>query len=195
MKKKLFYYCLILLTFNACNNNSTHRVDVRKTSAKEQAKEETKEEGSSAITQYVVAKINGVVWKSIPSEILAKYDSYNDKLNIFTQDEKGIMNFLLTLAPFSKTQIGAYSSLREGAGGYGISLLDENRKDDIENDYDNFHQGAVANCLMITSIKEVKGGKMVEGTFASPMNVSNNYDASKKGVIVSEGKFAVFVEN
>ncbi len=190
MKKNLFFLLIIIVVLNACDNNSTTK-EAKSTNTKEQAKEET----STATTQYVTAKINGANWKSTSEEILTSYDTYGDKLQIFTKDEKGKMNFLLTLAPFTKTQIGSYNSVKEGAGGYGISLLDEDKADNVENDYDNFHQGIIANCLIIKSITEVKEGKMVEGTFASPMNVSNNYEASKdKGVVVSEGKFAVFVK-
>ncbi len=144
---------------------------------------------------YVTAKINGVPWQSIPGEILASYDPYADKLQIFTKDDQGKMNFLLTLAAFSKTNAGTYGSVQEGAGGYGISLLDDDKNDAVENDYDNFHQGAVANCITVTSIKELADGKMVEGVFASPMNVSNNYEANKsKGITVTDGRFSVLVK-
>ncbi len=196
MKKNSFFLLIIISFLLACNGNSTTKEEVKNANTKEQAKEETsKEVTPSATTQYVTAKINGANWKSVPEEILTSYDTYGDKLQIFTKDEKGKMNFLLTLAPFTKTQIGSYNSVKEGAGGYGISLLDEDKADNVENDYDNFHQGIIANCLIIKSITEVKDGKMVQGTFASPMNISNNYEASKdKGVTVSEGKFAVFVK-
>jgi len=185
MKTITLFLMAGILLLTACNNNTT--------TAKEPAKAESV--AAAVNYPYVTAKVNGVQWQSVPAEILTTYDSYGDKLQIFTKDEKGKMNFLLTLAPFTKTNIGAYSSVKEGAGGYGISLLDDDKKDDVENDYDNFHQGAVANCITITSVKEVADGKIVEGTFASPMNVSNNYDANKdKGVVVTDGKFAVLVK-
>ena len=173
------------LLLTACNNNTT--------TAKEPAK--TESTAAAANYPYVTAKVNGVQWQSVPAEIMTTYDDYGDKLQIFTKDEKGKMNFLLILAPFSKTGVGVYSSVKEGAGGYGISLLDDDKKDNVENDYDNFHQGATANCITITSVKEVDGGKLAEGFFASPMNVSNNYPDNKdKGVAVTEGKFAVFIK-
>jgi hypothetical protein len=153
-------------------------------------------ENTSSTKVYVSAKINGVAWESVPSEILAKYYEIDDKLNIYTVDTKNEMNFLLTCSPYSKTQVGSYNSVKEGAGGYGITLNDNNTKDDIPKDYDNYHQGATPNCLTITTIKEVKSGKLIAGTFASPMNVSNNYDANKnKGIVVTEGKFQVLLEN
>ncbi|GAB2831540.1 hypothetical protein [Ferruginibacter profundus] len=185
MKKITLLLLTGTLLFTACNNNTPA------------SKELTKTENSSAAVNYpyVTAKINGVQWQSVPGEILATYDTYGDKLQIFTKDEKGKMNFLLTLAPFTKTNAGAYSSVKEGAGGYGISLLDDDKNDSMENDYDNFHQGAVANCITITSIKDVADGKIVEGIFASPMNVSNNYEANKdKGVVVTDGRFAILVK-
>jgi|GEM_PF-2549492 len=143
---------------------------------------------------HVTANINGKSWQSIPGEILATYSDFDDKLQIFTKDADGKMNFLLTLAPFSKTNIGAYNSVREGAGGYGISLLDENTKDDVVLDYDNFRQGAVAGCLNIVSVKETAEGKIVEGNFASPMNISNNYEAGKEPLQVTGGSFAVLIK-
>ena len=144
---------------------------------------------------YVTAKVNGYNWQSVKDEILASYSEFDDKLQIFTKDATGKMNFLITMAAFSKTGVASYNSVREGAGGFGISLLDDDKNDNVENDYDNFHQGAVASCIAITSIKETTDGKIVTGTFASPMNVSNNYDANKdKGVVVTDGKFSVFVK-
>ena len=36
-------------------------------------------------------------------------------------------------------------------------------------------------------------GKIVQGTFASPMNDINNYDAgNSKVIVVTDGKFALF---
>ena len=176
----LLVYTLVMA---ACNNAATTPQPVS-TNTK-----------AAADYPYVTAKVNGVQWQSVPDEILASYDSYGDKLQIFTKDDKGKMNFLITLAPFNKISTGAYSSEKEGAGGYGISLLDDDKSDNVENDYDNFHQGAVANCITVTSINEVADGKVVTGIFASPMNVSNNYEANKdKGVVVTEGKFAVLIK-
>ena len=173
------------LLLAACNNAATTSEPIK-----------TATQAAVADYPYVTAKINGVQWQSMPDEILASYNSYEDKLQIFTKDDKGKMNFLLTLAAFSKTNMGAYSSVKEGAGGYGISLLDENKNDNEENDYDNFHQGAVANCITVTAVQEVADGKIVTGIFASPMNVSNNYEANKdKGVAVTDGRFAVLVKN
>lgn len=143
---------------------------------------------------YVTAKINGKEWNSIKDEILATYSEIDDKLQVFTKDAYGKMNFLLSLSPFSKTNVGAYNSVREGAGGYGISLLDENTKDDKPLDYDNFRQGAVAGCLNIISIKETAEGKIVEGNFASAMNISNNYQAGKEKLEVTDGRFAVLLK-
>ncbi|MEI9957668.1 MAG: hypothetical protein WDM90_15525 [Ferruginibacter sp.] len=187
MKKITLILSATVLVLLACNSN---------TDTKSTATAPTKTENGTADYPYVTAKVNGVAWQSVPGEIMTSYDQYGDKLQIFTKDEKGKMNFLLTLAPFTKTAVGTYSSIKEGAGGYGISLLDEDKNDNVENDYDNFHQGAVANCLTITAIKEVADGKIVTGVFASPMNVTNNYDDSKKnkGVAVTEGKFAVLVK-
>jgi hypothetical protein len=179
----LLYICLLVTT--ACSNNTT---DLPKKSA------ETTESTASNYP-YVIAKINGNNWQSDKDEILATYNDFEDKLNIYTKDANGKMNFLITLASFSKTGVGSYNSVREGAGGFGISLLDDDKKDNVENDYDNFHQAAVLNCITVSSIKEVAEGKIVEGTFTSPMNVSNNYDANKdKGVVVTDGKFAVLVK-
>lgn len=143
---------------------------------------------------YVTASINGKEWHSVRDEILATYSEIDDKLQIFTKDAEGKMNFLLTLSPFSKTNVGAYNSVREGAGGYGISLLDENTKDDKPLDYDNFRQGAVAGCLNIVSIKETAEGKIVEGNFASAMNISNNYEPGKEKLEVTNGSFAVLLK-
>jgi len=143
---------------------------------------------------YVTAIINGKPWHAVKDEILATYSEIDDKLQIFTKDAAGKMNLLLSFAPFSKTNVGDYNSVREGTAGYGISLLDENLQDDVELDYDNFRQGAVANCLHITSIKEIAEGKIVEGNFASSMNPSNNYEPGKEKVTVTEGKFAVLIK-
>jgi len=185
MKKSTLLLIAATLLLTACNNNTT--------AAKEPVK--TESNPATASYPYVTAKVNGAQWQSIPGEIMTSYDSYGDKLQVFTKDEKGKMNFLLTLAPFTKTNVGTYSSVKEGAGGYGISLLDDDAKDNVENNYDNFHQGVVADCITITAIKETADGKIVEGTFASPMNVSNNYEANKdKGVVVTEGRFAVLVK-
>jgi hypothetical protein len=143
---------------------------------------------------FVTAKINGKEWHSVKDEILATYSEIDDKLQIFTKDAEGKMNFLLMMSPFSKTGVGTYNSVREGAGGYGISLLEENTKDDEVLNYDNFRQGAVAGCLSIVSIKETAEGKIVEGNFASAMNISNNYDAGKGKVEVTDGRFAVLLK-
>ncbi|MBP6025653.1 hypothetical protein [Ferruginibacter sp.] len=143
---------------------------------------------------YVKAKVNGKAWNAVKDEILATYSEIDDKLQIFTKDADGKMNFLLTLAPFSKTGVGEYNSIREGTAGYGISLLDENAKDDVVLDYDNFRQGAVANCLYIVSVKETAEGKIVEGGFASMLNISNNYEASKEKLEVTDGRFAVLLK-
>jgi hypothetical protein len=151
-------------------------------------------DGKEAAYPYVTAKINGKPWQSIKDEILATYSEFDDKLQIFTKDADGKMNFLLTLAPFSKTNVGDYNSVRQGAAGYGVSLLDEDTKDGMELDYDNFRQGAVANCLHITSIKEIAGGKIVEGSFTSPMNISNNYEPGKEKMEVTDGRFAVLIK-
>lgn len=175
----------IFLT-TACNSNSTEKTSATSTVAPSV---------NESSYPYVTAKINGNNWQSVKDEILTTYSEFDDKLQIFTKDDKGKMNFLITLAQFSKTGVGSYNSVKEGAGGFGISLLDDDKKDNVENDYDNFHQAAVPNCITVTSIKEVADGKIVEGTFASPMNVSNNYDANKdKGVVVTDGKFAVLVK-
>ncbi len=179
----LLYVCLLVTA--SCNNNTTD------------SPKKSSETTATTVSDYpyVTAKINGNAWQSVKDEILATYNDFEDKLNIYTKDKNGKMNFLITLASFNKTGVGTYNSVREGAGGFGISLLDDDKKDNVENDYDNFHQGAVANCISITSIKEADGGKIVEGVFASPMNVSNNYDSNKdKGVVVTDGKFAVFVK-
>lgn len=179
----LLLVCILLMA--GCNNAATTSEPIK-----------TATQAAAPDYPYVTAKINGVQWQSMPDEILASYNSYEDKLQIFTKDDKGKMNFLITLASFSKTNIGAYSSVKEGAGGYGISLLDEDKKDNEENDYDNFRQGAVANCITISSITEIAEGKIVSGIFASPMNVSNDYEANKdKGVVVTDGRFAVLVKN
>lgn len=143
---------------------------------------------------YVTANINGKPWQSVKDEILATYSEIDDKLQIFTRDAEGKMNFLLSFAPFSKTNVGDYNSVREGTAGYGISLLDENVQDDVELDYDNFRQGAVANCLHITSIKEIAEGKIVEGSFASSMNSSNNYQPGKAKLEVTGGRFSVLIK-
>ena len=183
MKKITYLLYVCLLATMACNNNTNTTNTPNKSTE------------SNAAYPFVTAKINGNNWQSVKDEILASYNDFDDKLNIYTKDANGKMNFLITLAAFSKTGVGSYNSVKEGAGGFGISLLDDDKKDNVENDYDNFHQGAVANCITIISIKETADGKIVSGTFASPMNVSNNYDANKdKGVVVTDGKFAVFVK-
>jgi hypothetical protein len=186
MKTRLTLLFATLLFIAACNNSNTDKAAASSNSISTDNKEQS--------YPHVTAKINGKPWQSIKDEILATYSDFDDKLQIFTKDADGKMNFLLMFAPFSKTNVGAYNSVREGAGGYGISLLDENTKDDIALDYDNFHQGAVAGCLNIVSIKETAEGKIVEGSFASPMNVSNNYDASKKKIEITEGSFAVLIK-
>ncbi len=187
MKKinNLLYVCL--LATMACNSN-TNTSDTPKKGAENV-------ETISSNYPYVTAKINGNTWQSSKDEILATYNDFDDKLNIYTKDVNGKMNFLLMLSSFSKTGVGNYNSVKEGAGGFGINLLDDDKKDNVENDYDNFHQGAVANCITVTAIKEVASGKIVVGTFSSPMNVSYNYNDNKdKGVVVTDGKFAVFVK-
>jgi hypothetical protein len=182
---KKIIYAVALLSLIACNANNENKAETKTTIS------------THAIDSkpFVTAMINGKAWQSIPEEILATYSEFDDKLQVFTKDNQGKMNFLLTLAPFSKTGVGSYNSVKEAASGYGISLIDEDKNDTVENDYDNFRQSAIPNCLTVASIKETAEGKIVEGTFASPMNVSNNYDANKdKGVVVTEGKFAVLVK-
>ena len=187
MKKYFIQCCIVSLCLMACNNTANN------TNASPNANL-----GATANSDYITATINGTKWQSITNEILATYQDLDDKLQIFTKDDKGKMNFLITIAPFNKTGIGDYSSVKEGAGGFGISLLDDDRKDNVENDYDNYHQGAVANCIKITSIKNIKEGRVIKGTFASPMNVSNNYVAARdmvKAIQVTDGKFSVFLKN
>ncbi len=183
-------YLAILLTafvyLISCNSSSTE-----KESSSSNAMPATDKENAYP---YVTAKINGKEWHSIKDEILATYSEIDDKLQIFTKDADGKMNFLLTFSPFSKTNVGTYNSVREGAGGYGISLLEEDTKDEKVLDYDNFRQGAVAGCLSIVSIKETAEGKIVEGNFASPMNISNNYEAGKEKLQVTDGKFSVLIK-
>jgi hypothetical protein len=186
MKTTITLLFAALLFIAACNNSNTDKAAASSNSISTDNKEQS--------YPHVTAKINGKLWQSVKDEILATYSEFDDKLQIFTKDADGKYNFLLTLAPFSKTSVGAYNSVREGAGGYGISLLDENTKDDIPLDYDNFHQGAVAACLQIVSIKETTEGKIVEGTFASPMNVSNNYEPNKEKIEVTDGSFAVLIK-
>jgi len=183
-------YLPILLTAfvfsTSCNSRSTEKESSSSNATPATGKENT--------YPYVIAKINGKEWHSIKDEILATYSEIDDKLQVFTKDADGKMNFLLSFAPFSKTNVGAYNSVREGAGGYGISLLEEDTKDDEVLDYDNFRQGAVAGCLHITSIKEIAGGKIVEGSFASPMNISEHYESGKEKLQVTDGSFAVLIK-
>jgi len=185
MKPVLKFLCVVLI-FASCNSGSNENKGGTLNNMPAESKESS--------VPHVTANINGKPWQSIPGEILATYSDFDDKLQIFTKDADGKMNFLLTLAPFSKTNIGAYNSVREGAGGYGISLLDENPKDDVVLDYDNFRQGAVAGCLHIVSVKETAEGRIIEGNFASPMNISNNYEAGKDPLQVTDGSFAVLVK-
>ncbi|MEO5942446.1 MAG: hypothetical protein ABIP30_10060 [Ferruginibacter sp.] len=167
-----------LLFFIACNNSQTDKAVNTKTSD----------------DQFVTAVIAGKNWKSIPNEILATYSEIDDKLQIFTKDADAKTNVLLSLAPFSKTGVGNYNSVKEGAGGYGISLLDDNTADNETWDYDNFHQGAVPNCITITDIKETPEGKMIKGTYKAQLNESNNYDAAKSKPITIDGAFAVMLK-
>ena len=186
MKTCLAVILTVLIFSTSCNNSSSEKSSRSSNAVSAESKETT--------YPYVNAKINGKEWHSIKDEILATYSEIDDKLQIFTKDTVGKMNFLLTLAPFSKTGVGDYNSVREGTAGYGISLLDENAKDDVVLDYDNFREGAAAGCLHIVSIKETIEGKIVEGNFASPMNVSNNYDAGKQKLQVTDGSFAVLIK-
>ena len=186
MKTGLIILFVAWVFISGCDNSSTAKTPASSTSAAATDKQQD--------YPYVTANINGKHWQSVKDEILATYSDFDDKLQIFTKDADGKMNFLLTLVPFSKTNVGAYNSVREGAGGYGISLLDENTKDDIVLDYDNFRQGAVASCLQVISIKETAEGKIVEGSFASSMNVSNNYDANTEKIEVTDGSFAVLIK-
>ncbi len=186
MKTGLTILLTALMFLLACNSN-----DKEKNTTSLNA---TSPDGKEATYPYVTAKINGKPWQSVKDEILATYSEIDDKLQIFTKDAEGKMNFLLALAPFSKTNVGNYNSVREGTAGYGISLLDEDVKDDVELDYDNFRQGAIANCLRITSIKEIAEGKIIEGSFASPMNISNNYEPGKPKFEVTEGRFAILIK-
>ena len=185
MKTGLTVLLTALMFLSACNSS-----DKEKSATSLNA---TSQDGKEATYPYVTAKISGKSWQSVKDEILATYSEIDDKLQIFTKDADGKMNFLLTFSPFSKTKVGAYNSVREGAG-YGISLLEENTKDDEVLDYDNFRQGAVAGCLNIVSIKETADGKIVEGDFASPMNISNNYEAGKEKLHVTDGRFAVIIK-
>ncbi len=186
MKTGLLILLSAFMLLSSCNNHGTEKSTASSNTTPETSK------GNSY--PHVTAKINGKDWQSVKDEILATYSDIDDKLQIFTKDAEGKMDFLLTLAPFSKTNVGAYNSVREGASGYGISLLDENTKDDVELDYDNFRQGAVAGCLNIVSVKETAEGKIVEGNFASSMNISNNYEAGKEKLEVTDGSFAVLIK-
>jgi hypothetical protein len=187
MKTSLISLFVTFIVLTSCNNTGTGA----KATLLNASPDTDNKDGSYP---YVTAKINGKSWQSVKDEILTTYSEFDDKLQIFTKDADGKMNFLLTLAPFSKTNVGDYNSVREGTAGYGISLLDEDLKDAVELDYDNFRQGAVANCLHITSIKEIAEGKIVEGSFASPMNPSNNYEPGKQKAAVTDGRFAVLIK-
>jgi hypothetical protein len=183
MKKCTNLLLILLVLIVACNNTDKTPTSISQKSVSDSEK-----------YPNVQATINGALWKSVPSEILAKHSSFDDKLQIFTKDEKGKMNFLITLDKFGTTQIGNYSSVKEGVGGYGISLLDDNMQDDEANDFDNFRQGATPNCITVTNIKNVNDGKIVTGTFNSSMNPSNNYDAAKsKSIQVTDGHFSVLI--
>ena len=186
MRSTLTILFAALMFLAACNSSNKEKNSKDSNTTAADSKE--------AAYPYVTAKINGKPWQSVKDEILATYSDFDDKLQIFTKDAAGKMNFLLTLAPFSKTNVGDYNSVREGTGGYGISLLDENTKDDVVLDYDNFRQGATAGCLHIVSVKETAEGKIVEGNFASPMNISNNYDAGAEKLQVTDGSFAVLIK-
>ncbi len=184
--KTVFTILMVVLYLIACNGNNTQKNPMS-------SEVKTAAHNEDAYP-YVTAKINGIPWQSIKEEILATYSEIDDKLQIFTKDADDKMNFLLTFAPFSKTNVGNYNSVGEGTAGYGISLLDEDVKDDVELDYDNFRQGAIANCLQIISIKEIAEGKIIEGSFASPMNISNNYEPGKPKFEVTEGRFAILIK-
>lgn len=186
MKTVVAILLIVILFFTSCNSGNSETAS----SSAGPASTDTK----AGNDIFVTAKINGKEWYSIKDEILATHSEIDDKLQIFTKDAEGEMNFLLTMSPFTKNGVGAYNSVREGAGGYGISLLDENTKDAEVLDYDNFRQGAVAGCLNIFSIKETAEGKIVEGNFASTMNISEHYEAGKEKLQVTDGRFAVLLK-
>lgn len=186
MKTVLTILLSALICLAACNSSNTEKNSTAPGSKAVENKE--------ASYPYVTAKINGKPWHAVKDEILATYSEIDDKLQIFTKDAEGKMDLLLSFAPFSKTGVGDYNSVREGTAGYGISLLDEDAKDDVVLDYDNFRQGAVAGCLHIVSIKETAEGKIVEGSFASPVNISVNYETNKERSEVTDGSFAVLIK-
>ncbi len=182
MKGILLVISVVLLL--SCNNASDSKTSTTDAPA-------STEPGKQSVT----ALIDGKEWKSVPEEVLASYSEFDDKLQIFTKDASGKTNFLITIMPFNKVGVGSYNSVREGTAGFGISLLDDNTSDSEEWDYDNFRQAATPNCIAITSINETSEGRMITGTFASPMDVSNNYDAkNSKGIVVADGKFNVIIK-
>ena len=149
----------------------------------------TKSTGSGDAA-FVSAVIDGQPWRS--DDILVTHAQTGDRFTIHTTDNAKKKDILLDLAPFSKTKVGSYNSAKFERT--GISLLDSDKKDGVEFDFDNYLERESPNCIQVTSIKDLDGKKqLVEGTFQSEMVPS--FDAKgKKTIQIKDGKFKVIYD-
>ncbi len=139
---------------------------------------------------YVSAVIGGQPWRS--DSLLVRYSETSDRLSIHTTDNEKKKDLVLNLAPFSKTKTGSYNSDKLQRN--GISLLDADKADGVEFDFDNYLERESPDCIQITSIKDLGNQRQViEGTFKSEMLPSFNA-AEGKPLQVQEGKFRVIFD-
>ena len=182
MKKIITLALFAVILLSACNSSDKGSSSSSST---------TPSTSSTPGKPFVAAKIDGQDWLSDGDNILITYSDIDDRLYIHTTDNAGKQDFLIGMEPFSKTQVGSYSSSKEK--GFGISLLDTDNDNATQLAFDNFTQGSTADCVKITSIKDIDGKQQwIEGTFAS--NMTPSFDAAgKKGKAV-EGKFGVIAK-
>ena len=168
-----------LTTLFACNNTTSDKKTDSKTTNSETAP------GKS----FVSADIDGKPWKSDGDKVMVTYNTPLDILSVHTTDNEGKKDIVFDMTDFSKTKEGSYSS--SNAIGRGISVLDTDKADNEDMDLSNYTNGDVANCIQVTTIKDLgNDNQLVEGTFASEMVHSYDGD-SKPKVQLTNGKFSV----
>jgi hypothetical protein len=146
--------------------------------------------GSGGDAAFVSAVIDGQPWRS--DDILVTHAETGDRFTIHTTDNAKKKDIVLDLAPFSKTKAGSYNSAK--ADRTGISLLDTDKDDGVEFDFDNYLEHETPNCIQVTSIKDLDGKKqLIEGAFQSEMVPSFNA-AGKKTLQIKDGKFKVIYD-
>ena len=177
---KILIILFAATTLFACNSNTgSDKTTDSKTTISE----------TTTGKSYVSADFDGKPWKSDGDNVMVTYNTPLDILSVHTTDNEGKKNIVFDMPDFSKTKAGSYSS--NNASGKGISVLDTDKADTEDMDLSNYTNGDVANCIQVTTIKDLgNDNQLVEGTFSSEM--THSYDgASKPKVQLTNGKFSV----